>query len=87
MIVLSAMWGAVGLFAGIGFLLAHLARLTSLGSPYTVPLYPLRAGDLRDSLVRPSFRWTNKRPGYLRTGSRVRYRPGAGRKREEADEE
>jgi hypothetical protein len=78
MIVLSAMWGAVGLFAGIGFLLAHLTRLTSLGSPYTVPAYPLRVSDLRDSIVRPAFRWTSKRPGYLRTGARVRYRPKAG---------
>ncbi len=87
MIVLSSIWGAIGLFVGIGFLLVHLTRLTSLGSPYTVPVYPLRVSDLRDSVIRPAFRWTYKRPGYLRPRSRIRYAPSSGRTKEDPDEE
>ncbi|WP_309122202.1 spore germination protein [Paenibacillus sp.] len=86
MIVLSSLWGAIGLFIGIGFLLVHVTKLTSLGSPYTVPVYPLRVGDLNDSLIRPPFPWTSKRPGYLRPRSRTRYTPGAGTG-EDADED
>ncbi|MBD0384685.1 spore germination protein [Paenibacillus sedimenti] len=75
MIVMSALWGGVGMFIGIVFLLVHITRLTSLGFPYIVPIYPLRVLDLRDSFIRPSFQFLNHRLRYLRPHSLIRYKP------------
>ncbi len=75
MIFLTALWGGIGMFIGVAFLLVHLTRLTSLGAPYTLPIYPLRVKDLTDSVIRPSFQFLNRRPHYLRTQSRLRYKP------------
>jgi len=75
MIALAGLWGSVGLFIGIGFLLVHITRLTSLGAPYTVPIYPLRAKDLEDSLIRSSYQRLNLRPRFLRPLTRLKFRP------------
>ncbi|NIK67013.1 MULTISPECIES: spore germination protein [unclassified Paenibacillus] len=87
MILASSMWGALGMFIGIGFLLVHLTRLTSLGVPYIVPINPLRIQDLKDSFIRPSYQFSNKRPGYLRTESTVKYKPGKVKRRNDLDRE
>ncbi|MCM3626803.1 spore germination protein [Paenibacillus glycanilyticus] len=87
MIFASSIWGALGMFIGIGFLLVHLSRLTSLGMPYLVPIHPLRVRDLRDSFIRPSYQFINKRPGYLRTESTVKYKPGKVKRRNDLDRE
>ncbi len=87
MILASSIWGALGMLIGIGFLLVHLTRLTSLGVPYIVPINPLRIRDLKDSFIRPSYQFSNKRPSYLRTESTVRYKPGKVKKKNNLDRE
>nr|WP_246025995.1 spore germination protein [Peribacillus cavernae] len=75
LIVFAALWGGLGIVLGISFILVHLTRLESLGSPYTVPLYPFRHKDFADSFIRASYSVTSKRPSYLRTKSLWRYHP------------
>jgi spore germination protein KA len=75
LILLAFGWGMLGIVVGISFILVHLTRLESLGVPYTVPLYPFRPKDYGDSFVRLPFSKTNKRPGYLRPKSILRYQP------------
>ncbi|RBP85391.1 GerA spore germination protein [Cytobacillus firmus] len=86
-IILSAIWGEIGLFIGVGFLLVHLSRLKSLGSPYIVPIFPLRTKDLKDSFIRSSFQFLNKRPQHLRPNSLFRYLPKSVKQKNDLDEE
>lgn len=74
-IILAAIWGAIGIFIGVGFLFVHVIRLKSLGSPYVVPIYPLRIAELSDGFIRSSFQILNKRPQRLRPKSSVKYLP------------
>ncbi|MBM7563986.1 spore germination protein [Paenibacillus sacheonensis] len=74
-IFLSAIWGGIGIFIGVGFLFVHIIRLKSLGSPYVVPIFPLRIAELKDSFIRSSFQILNKRPQHLRPKSSVKYLP------------
>ncbi|XEC97430.1 spore germination protein [Paenibacillus tarimensis] len=88
MIIMTAIWGGIGMFIGIGFLLVHITRLTSLGTPYTVPIFPLRVQDLTDSFTRPSFQLLNHRLRYLRPHSLIRYKPEpVRRKKNDFDDE
>ncbi|MBD0382579.1 spore germination protein [Paenibacillus sedimenti] len=88
MIVMTAIWGGIGMFIAIGFLLVHITRLTSLGTPYTVPIYPLRVQGFRDSFIRPSFQFINKRFRSLRPHSLIRYIPEpVKRKKNDFDDE
>ncbi|WP_219836107.1 spore germination protein [Paenibacillus sp. R14(2021)] len=74
-ILLAAVWGGLGIFIGICFLFVHLTRLKSLGYPYTTPVYPLRPADFKDSFLRMPFQQVNRRPGFLRPVSKVKYSP------------
>jgi hypothetical protein len=87
-IVLAAMWGALGIAIGLSFLLLHLSRLESLGSPYIVPFFPVRAKDFSDSLIRAPYSLTTMRPGYLKPALLKRYNePKKNKKGSKMDEE
>jgi spore germination protein KA len=73
--IFAAIWGGFGIVMGICFLMVHLIRLESLGTPYTVPLYPFRPKDFADTFVRSNYSITTKRPSFLRPKSRWRYHP------------
>ncbi|MCQ6562763.1 spore germination protein [Paenibacillus mendelii] len=65
--ILSAqMLGLVGIVVCASFLLVHLLRLKSLGTPYLQPFYPLRFQDWQDSVFRVPTASFNKRPGAFR---------------------
>lgn len=81
-IISAACWGNLGIVIGICLLLIHVTRLKSLGTPYTVPIYPLRVKDLKDTFIRPSYEVTNLRPGYLRPKSSLRYKPKSNKKKD-----
>jgi hypothetical protein len=88
MIMMTAIWGGIGMFIAISFLLVHISRLTSLGTPYTVPLYPLRVQGFGDSFIRPSFQFINKRFRHLRPHSLIKYIPEpVRRKKNDFDDE
>lgn len=74
-IILAAIWGGLGIYAGLIFLIAHLSRLKSLGVPYLLPIYPYRKGGVASSFVRPNYLKYNMRPWYLRPLSLLRYSP------------
>jgi len=65
MILLAAGWGGLGMMIGVMFLLGHLLRLKSLGTPYLVPLFPFRYKGLRE-FIRTPFSMNSERPGFLR---------------------
>ncbi|MFE8694876.1 spore germination protein [Cytobacillus sp. FJAT-53684] len=78
-IIVAAIWGGLGIYAGLVFLIVHLARLKSLGVPYLLPIYPYRKGGVSTSFVRPNYIKNDKRPWYLRPLSVKRYTPVSGK--------
>ncbi|MDQ0971122.1 spore germination protein KA [Neobacillus niacini] len=74
-IILAAIWGGLGIVAGVLLLMGHLLRLKSLGTPYLVPLFPFRKGNFADSFIRSSFQYINKRNKSLKPLSFKRYVP------------
>ncbi|MGC5326898.1 spore germination protein [Brevibacillus sp. SYSU BS000544] len=85
-IISAAIWGGMGIMVGICFLLMHVTRLESLGTPYTVPLYPFRRRDFQDSFLRSSYEMTNTRPSFLRPQSLFRYHPKHQKQKNDHDE-
>jgi len=54
-IILAGFWGFYGVMLAFCYLIIHLLRQSSLGSPYTAPIYPPRWKDWPDSLIRLPF--------------------------------
>ncbi|MGE5597875.1 MAG: spore germination protein [Bacteroidota bacterium] len=72
--IAAGFYGFFGLALGAVLLLWHLGNQRSFGRPYLSPFVPLRAGELKDSLVRLPF-WTMvTRPGSLEPADLVRQR-------------
>ncbi|WP_084786594.1 spore germination protein [Bacillus tuaregi] len=82
-ILLASIWGGLGIYVGLIFLIAHLSRLKSLGVPYLVPIYPYRKGGVATSFIRPDYLKYNNRPWYLRPLSLKRYSPDSDQDPEE----
>jgi hypothetical protein len=72
-ITAAAFLGGFGIIIGVMFLLGHLFRLKSLGSPYMVPLYPFRRNSLADSFIRSPLSVQNKRAPFLRPKQLIRF--------------
>ncbi len=62
MIVLSGLYGLIGMIFGLSFLIIHLLKLSSLGRPYLSPIYPLQVKDFNNSLIRLSWAKSHERP-------------------------
>lgn len=75
LIILAGFWGFYGIMLGFCFLLIHLLRQSSLGSPYTAPFYPPRVRDWRDSLIRLPLPLTYKRPSLAKPDDSKKYEP------------
>src|SRR5690606_34255436 len=65
-IILAAIWGGLGIYVGVLFIIGHLLRLKSLGATYMAPLYPYRKGLALGSFIRPNFTNLSKRPSIVR---------------------
>ncbi|MFC8561516.1 spore germination protein [Peribacillus frigoritolerans] len=76
-LIAAQLYGLFGIALCNAFILSHLLKLTSLGSPYLDPLYPLRIHDFKDSLIRLPFSKQKKRPQFLRTENPLRIRKEA----------
>lgn len=74
LIILAGFWGFYGLMIGFCFLLIHLLRQSSLGTPFLAPFYPPRFEDWRDSIIRMPIGWTNNRPLQTRPLDRLKYK-------------
>ncbi|MDR7078319.1 hypothetical protein J2Y03_003369 [Neobacillus niacini] len=73
LIILAGFWGFYGIMYGFCFLLIHLLRQSSLGSPFLAPFYPPRFEDWKDSLIRLPFSVTYKRPDQTRPEDEYKY--------------
>lgn len=82
LILLAGIWGFYGLMIGFCFLLIHLIRLSSLGTPFLAPFYPPRFADWRDSIIRLPIQFTNIRPIQTRPQNRMKYRYKKSKKKE-----
>ncbi|WP_026905618.1 spore germination protein [Paucisalibacillus globulus] len=73
LIILAGFFGLIGIVFGITLLIIHVTRLTSLGRPYLVPLYPLRLKDFNKVFFRTPFSHNNKRARSYRPKILKRY--------------
>lgn len=75
LILLAGFWGFYGIMYGFCFILLHLLRQSSLGSPYLAPFYPPRFADWKDSIIRLPLQFTYKRPDLTRPQNENKYDP------------
>lgn len=52
MMILASLFGFLGVIVGFMLMLTHFITLKSLGTPYSIPLSPLRLSDLKDVIFR-----------------------------------
>jgi spore germination protein KA len=62
LMVLSSTFGFVGIVIGTIFILAHLCRLESFGTPYFAPWAPFQLKDIKDTFIRLPLLTFNTRP-------------------------
>jgi spore germination protein KA len=86
LIILSGIWGGLGIAIGLLFMLTHLLKLKSLGTPYMAPLYPFRRFGYADSFIRAPYSKTARRSSIMRVISKWRYDPDNASKKKDFDE-
>lgn len=87
-IIMSALFGGLGIILGIIILLIHLFNLKSFGTPYMVPLFPFRINNFKDSFLRLSYKKINERVEYLYPKIKIKYSPKEREKsKEDIDDE
>lgn len=72
LIVLAGMLGLFGIMIGLALTLIHVVSLTSLNTPYFVPVSPLYVKEWRDVFVRGPYWAMKRRPVQTNTRNRVR---------------
>lgn len=87
LIILAGAFGGLGLIVGFVFILAHLIRLKSLGSPYLLPLYPFRGLGTAEGLLRLPFSQTAARASFLRPKKKWRYDPNKAKDKRDGKEQ
>jgi spore germination protein KA/spore germination protein len=72
LMIISSIFGLLGLVIGIMLIIGHMARLRSFGVSYLSPIAPLSVGDFKDVPVRAPWWAMKKRPAFLNTDNEVR---------------
>jgi spore germination protein len=72
LMIISSIFGLLGLVIGIMFIIGHMARLRSFGVSYLSPIAPLSIGDFKDVAVRVPWWAMKKRPAFLKNNNEVR---------------
>jgi hypothetical protein len=85
-IVLAGIWGGIGIMLAFCFFLIHLLKLTSLGRPYLMPVYPFRWKDLGYSLLKFPTQFSSHRPITNRPIEKKRFTTQKGLKKKDVDE-
>ncbi|MFE5318003.1 spore germination protein [Paenibacillus sp. NPDC056579] len=83
-ILAAQMLGLLGIFLCGCFLLTHLLRLKSLGTPFLQPFYPIRINDWADSIIRLPIRLFSMRPSSYRPLNRSK--PATGKQSGDIDD-
>ncbi|MUK88792.1 spore germination protein [Ornithinibacillus sp. L9] len=86
MMILAGFLGFLGIIFGICWLIIHLLRLTSLGRPYLVPLYPLKLHDFNKVFFRTPFNYTYNRAQSYRPKDLIRFSKKDATKKRDIDE-
>ncbi|WP_270180651.1 spore germination protein [Alkalihalobacillus sp. CinArs1] len=85
LILFAHFLGLIGIALFSLFVLVHLIRLTSFGSPYLAPLYPPRLMDWYDSFFRLPYVMQKKRAHFFRTEKVSRFLDKKEKKRNSLD--
>lgn len=86
MIILAGWLGGLGVVLGIGFLILHLLRISSLGHPFLWPMYPMRLRNWREGLLRLWMPAYANRPDYGRSEDKQRFSPQRAKEVHDIDE-
>ena len=62
MMILAGVFGLFGILIGLLILITHLCSIRSFGVPYTAPLAPSTAADMKDTFLRVPWLYMKKRP-------------------------
>lgn len=87
MIILSGLWGLIGIFFGLSFLLIHLLKITSLGRPYLMPIYPFKPKDFDNSIFRLPWSQSAHRPAGNQPQKKHLYSEKKAKQKKDIDEE
>jgi hypothetical protein len=82
-IIFAFLWGGLGIVVCFTFLFVHLLRLSSLGSPYLSPIYPLRFTDWKDAFIRLPFSVFSIRPFITRSKNVMRFKESSGKQKKD----
>ncbi|GGG63077.1 spore germination protein [Paenibacillus radicis (ex Gao et al. 2016)] len=74
LILMTGLWGNLGLVMGISAIVIHLSGLTSLGTSYLTPLAPFKFRDWRDIFIRAPFSMLRERPTQSESPNPIRNR-------------
>ncbi|WP_084782041.1 spore germination protein [Bacillus niameyensis] len=85
-IFLAGIFGLMGIMLGLCLLIIHLLRLTSLGRPYLVPLYPFRIKDFNKTLFRSPLPYEADRMTAYRPKNKRRFSKGEAMRKRDIDE-
>ena len=85
-ILLAGLWGGLGIMVAFCFLIIHVLKLSTLGTPYLAPLYPLSMKDFGYSLLRFPFQFNYLRPLSNQPGDLKRSPPKKAKKKKDVDE-
>jgi hypothetical protein len=69
-ILLAGFWGNIGLIFGLGVLIVHLSTLTTLKTPYLIPISPTFLTDWLDTIIRAPYQLIKERPTQVNTKNR-----------------
>ena len=86
LILLAGAFGGLGLIVGFVFILAHLIRLKSLGSPYLLPLYPFRGLGTAEGSFACHLVKLHGRASFLRPKKKWRYDPNKAKEKHDGEE-
>lgn len=75
MTILAGLFGFYGIIVGSLILLAHLSSIRSFGVPYSSPVMPFTAEDLKDLAIRAPWWAMDRRPRFMPTPNRKRQKP------------
>ncbi len=86
LILMSGILGLIGIMASICFLIIHLLKITSLGRPYLLPMYPFVGKDFSKTFYRLPYYFNFKRSYSYKPQDMIRFPKKKSRKMKDIDE-
>jgi hypothetical protein len=85
-IMLAGIWGGIGIMLAFCFFLIHMLKLTSIGRPYLMPLYPFRWRDFGYSIAKFPIQFLSTRPETNQPKDEKRFNKRKTREKKDVDE-